>query len=121
MFRVDLQERRFQPIVTSFPDTGDPIMAQRQYKVLLADDIKLELEIEKTFFQRSGFQVLTAADGPKALAMALTEKPDLVILDQVMPGLNGTDVCKLLKARPETGRIPVLITSSLDRPDIKEI
>jgi CheY-like chemotaxis protein len=96
-------------------------MAQKQYKVLLADDVKLELEIEKTFFQRSGFVVLTAVDGPKALAIALTEKPDLVILDQVMPGLTGTDVCKLLKARPETGRIPVLITSSLDRSDIKEI
>src|SRR4030095_3680000 len=74
-------------------------MAQRQLKVLLADDVKLELEIEKTFFQRSGFLVITAADGPKALAIALTQKPDLVILDQVMPGLNGNDVCKLLKAR----------------------
>lgn len=96
-------------------------MAQRQLKVLLADDVKLELEIEKTFFQRSGFMVLTAADGPRALALALTEKPDLVILDQVMPGLNGSDVCKLLKARPETGRIPVIITSSLDRSDVREI
>lgn len=96
-------------------------MPQRQLKVLLADDVKLELEIEKTFFQRSGFVVLTAADGPKALAIALTQRPDLVILDQVMPGLNGTDVCKLLKARPETKKIPVIITSALDSLDIREI
>ena len=95
-------------------------MAQRQLKVLLADDVKLELEIERTFFQRSGFVVITAADGPKALAIALTQKPDLVILDQLMPGLNGTDVCKLLKARPETAKIPVIITSSLVPPDIAE-
>jgi CheY-like chemotaxis protein len=96
-------------------------MAQRQLKVLLADDVKLELEIEKTFFQRSGFLVFTAADGPKALAIALTKKPDLVILDQVMPGLNGNDVCKFLKARPGTARIPVIITSGLDGPDVREI
>jgi CheY-like chemotaxis protein len=96
-------------------------MAQRQLKVLLADDVKLELEIEKTFFQRSGFVVVTAADGPKALAIALTQKPDLVILDQVMPGLNGTDVCKLLKARPETAKIPVVITSSVSSPEIREV
>jgi CheY-like chemotaxis protein len=96
-------------------------MAQRQLKVLLADDVKLELEIEKTFFQRSGFLVITAADGPKALAIALTQKPDLVILDQVMPGLNGTDVCKLLKARPDTAKIPVVITSALSTPDIVEV
>jgi|GEM_PF-1429704 len=96
-------------------------MAQRQLKVLLADDVKLELEIEKTFFQRSGFLVITAVDGPKALAIALTQRPDLVILDQVMPGLNGTDVCKLLKARPDTAKIPVIITSSLATDDIREI
>ena len=96
-------------------------MSQRQLKVLLADDVKLDLEIERTFFQRSGFIVLTAADGPKALAIALTQKPDLVILDQVMPGLNGTDVCRLLKARPETAKIPIIITSSLVSSDIVDV
>lgn len=93
-------------------------MSHRRLKVLLADDVKLELEIERTFFQRSGFTVLTAVDGPKALAIALTQKPDLVILDQVMPGLNGTDVCRLLKARPDTAKIPVVITSSTNSPEI---
>ena len=90
------------------------------YKVLLADDVRLELEIEKTFFQRSGFKVLTAPDGPKALAIALTESPDLVILDQVMPEMNGSDVCKLLKVKKETQQIPVIITSSIDRPEVRE-
>ncbi len=84
------------------------------------DDVQLELEIERTFFQRSGFQVLTARDGHEALAVALAERPDLVILDQVMPGLSGTDVCRALKLREETKGIPILITSITDRQDVRE-
>jgi CheY-like chemotaxis protein len=87
--------------------------------VLIADDVRLELEIEKTFFQRSGFTVLTATDGLGAVAVAIADRPDLIILDQVMPGLSGIDVCRALKLRMETATIPVIITSSSNAPDIE--
>ena len=93
----------------------------RKLKVLIADDVQLELQIEKTFFQRSGFQVLAAKDGQAALGLALSERPDLVILDQIMPGLSGTDVCRALKARKEMKETPVLITSATDRPEVREL
>ena len=96
-------------------------MTTRQLTVLIADDVQLDLDIEKTFFQRSGFQVLTAKDGEQALALAQSEVPDLIILDQVMPGESGTDVCRALRALPGASRIPVLITSVTDNPEIREL
>ena len=93
-------------------------MSKTPLKVLLADDVRLELEIEKTFFQRSGFLVLTANDGLSALALTLSELPDLVILDQVMPGMTGSQVCKELKQREETRAIPVLIISSNENQEV---
>jgi CheY-like chemotaxis protein len=90
----------------------------RKIKVLLADDVRLELEIEKTFFQRRGFQVITAADGALALHLAKTEMPDLIVLDQVMPGLSGTEVCRQLKADPATSSIRVIVTSADEKDDL---
>ena len=93
-------------------------MTQKVLKILLADDVRLELEIEKTFFQRSGFYVITASDGVAAFAIAASDLPDLVILDQVMPGMTGSDVCRNLKARPETRHIPVIITSGTESAEL---
>lgn len=95
-------------------------MSLPELKVLLADDVRLELEIEKTFFQRSGFHVLAASDGLAALAMAVSSLPDLVILDQVMPGMTGIQVCKELKSRRETRHIPVVITSGETRKELPD-
>ena len=94
-------------------------MRARHHKVLLADDVLLELELEKTFFQRSGFQVITATDGLSALALATSEMPDIVVLDQVMPGLSGTEVCARLRAQPATKGVPVVITSSQDHERVR--
>lgn len=95
-------------------------MEQRQFKVLLADDICMELEIEKTFLQRGGFEVITASNGSTAIELAIAEHPALIILDQVMPDLTGIEVCRALKARDETRDIPIVITSGVNRPDIEE-
>lgn len=89
-------------------------MAQKKLKILLADDVRLELEIGKTFLQRSGFQVITATDGLTALTLTVSELPDLVILDEFMPGMTGSEVCRNLKARLETRSIPVVISTGAD-------
>ena len=92
----------------------------RPLTVLLADDVKMELEIHRTFLQRSGFRVIPAEDGPTALALAQKEAPDLVVLDQVMPGLLGTDVALRLRTNAATSSIPIIITSAHDTPQVRE-
>ena len=95
------------------------VWMKRQHIVLLADDVLLELVIERTFLQRSGFTVLTANDGPTAIELARAERPDLIILDQVMPGMSGLDVCHELKKHEATRKIPVIITSAGTTPDME--
>lgn len=95
-------------------------MTDRQLKVLVADDVRLSLEIERTLFQRDGFKVVTAPDGPTALALAVSELPDVIVLDEVMPGLRGTEVAMRLKSREGTRAIPIVIVSSNDTPEVRE-
>jgi len=79
------------------------------YKVLLVDDVELFIELEKTFFRREQFRILTATNGEDALRLARDEKPDLVFLDLYLAELNGDEVCRQLKVDPATAQIPVIM------------
>ncbi|HEX7127863.1 MAG TPA: response regulator [Thermodesulfobacteriota bacterium] len=81
-------------------------------KVLLVDDVKFFLELERSFLDREGFEVLVADSGPAALVTARQERPDLVLLDLNMPVMSGDEVCRALKRDPQTGRIPVIMVTS---------
>ena len=86
-----------------------PVEAIKLYKVLLVDDVELFLELEKTFFRRDQFRILTATSGEEALRITREEMPDLVFLDLYLAGLNGDEVCRRLKLDPETRNIPVIM------------
>ncbi|MBN9421307.1 MAG: two-component system response regulator [Candidatus Accumulibacter sp. 66-26] len=84
-------------------------------KVLIADDeqnIVISLEF---LLGREGFQVLVAQDGEEALAKARAEKPDLVLLDVMMPKMNGFDVCQALRADPELSAVRILMLTAKGR------
>jgi len=81
-------------------------------KILLVDDVKVFLEFERPFFERAGCEVLTAATGPEALRIVRDENPHIVLLDYEMPGMNGDEVCRRIKADPERSHIPVLLVTS---------
>ncbi len=84
-------------------------------KVLIADDepnIVISLEF---LLRREGFEVLVAVDGEEALAKARAEKPDLVLLDVMMPKMNGFDVCQALRADPELAGMRVLMLTAKGR------
>ena len=83
-------------------------------KVLLVDDEEIIHLIYTENLQESGFDVLNAYDGDQALQIARDEKPDLVILDLVMPGMDGRDVCKKLKSSPETAHIKIVMLTGKD-------
>lgn len=84
-------------------------------KVLIADD-EQNIVISLDFLlRREGFEVLIAADGEEALAKIRSDRPDLVLLDVMMPKMNGFDVCQALRADPELASIRVLMLTAKGR------
>ena len=88
--------------------------------VLLVDDVRLFLNLEETFFRRTGCRILTAMSGEEALEVAKAEKPDIILLDFVMPGISGDEVCRRIKNDPETkDTIVIMVTTKSDEKDTK--
>lgn len=86
---------------------------ERARRVLLAEDDRFLRRAAEARLRQHGLEVLTAADGEEALRLARTEPLDLVLLDVVMPKLEGFEVLKLLKEDAATARIPVIVLSNL--------
>jgi CheY-like chemotaxis protein len=82
-------------------------------KILLVEDDALMARLYQKTFTFDGHEVVTAADGEEGLAKAKTEKPTLMLLDIMMPKMNGLDVLTRLKADPETKGIPVVVLTNL--------
>ena len=76
--------------------------------ILLVDDTPLNLRILFESLGHAGFKLLVAESGDAALEQIARLKPDLILLDVMMPGLNGFDTCRRLKADPSTADIPVI-------------
>ena len=90
-------------------------------RVLLAEDDRFLRKAAETALKRQGFTVLPAVDGEEALRMARAEAPDIVLLDLIMPKLQGFEVLRALKADPATTKIPVIILSNLGQEsDVKQ-
>jgi DNA-binding response OmpR family regulator len=81
-------------------------------KILVVDDEPDVRNLAKMILERAGYQIVTASNGVEGEEMAESEKPDLIILDVVMPGKNGLEVCQTLKNRSETRHIPIIIFSA---------
>jgi DNA-binding response OmpR family regulator len=82
-------------------------------RVLLADDDRYLRRAAEARLRQQGFTVLTAADGEEALQVALAERPDLILLDLIMPKVQGFEVLRALKQAEATAAIPVIILSNL--------
>ena len=87
--------------------------------VLVADDDEDILQLVSFRLERAGYTVVTAADGQQALAAAREHRPDLAVLDVMMPGLNGYEVTRQLRADEATAQIPViLLTARVQEADV---
>ena len=84
-------------------------------KILVVDDEIYIVHILDFSLGMEGYEVITALDGEQALEKARAEKPDLIVLDIMMPKLDGYETCKILKAEPETKDIPVILLSAKGR------
>ncbi|MEN6625374.1 MAG: response regulator [Candidatus Sumerlaeia bacterium] len=81
-------------------------------KILLADDEEDVKIVLKMYLESKGFEVVTAYDGLDAIDQARREKPDVILLDLMMPVVDGFEVCRRLKADPATQPIPVIMVSA---------
>jgi CheY-like chemotaxis protein len=88
-------------------------MPQVAATILVIDDIPVNLGIVVQSLETEGHRVLVAQDGGEGLQRAEAEKPDLVLLDVMMQGLNGYDVCGRLRAGADTADIPVIFMTAL--------
>jgi two-component system cell cycle response regulator len=85
--------------------------------ILIVDDAPDNLGSLRTIMLREGYQTFVATSGERAIDIAQRIKPDLVLLDVVMPGIDGLETCRRLKAHPATAHIPVIFISARDATD----
>lgn len=90
-------------------------------RILLVDDSKfLRMATERTL-ARAGYQVSTAEDGPSALERARTDKPDVILLDMLLPKMTGPEVLKELKKDPETAQLAVIVFTGLSKKNAERL
>lgn len=89
-------------------------------KILIADDEDDVKVVTQLFLESKGYEILTAYDGLDALDKAEKDRPDLILLDLMMPVVDGFEVCKKLKAKPETAAIPVVMMSASAQEESKQ-
>ena len=85
-------------------------------RVLVADDSQTSLALVKDLLERNDYEVIATRDGLEAMEAAYGEHPDVVLLDVVMPHMNGYQVCRMLKLDEQTSHIPVVMLTSKDLP-----
>ena len=85
-------------------------------RVLVVDDILSNVKLLEAKLSAEYFEVITASNGEQALARIAAEMPDIVLLDVMMPGMDGFEVCRRIKANTKTTHIPVIMVTALDQP-----
>lgn len=87
--------------------------------ILIVDDDPTTLKMLCTSVQKAGYRVLASETGEDALAVAKEEKPDMMVLDLVLPGKGGLDVCRVLRDEPETANLPIIMVTALSEQSDK--
>ena len=83
-------------------------------KILIVDDVPANLDVLVQALDREGYNVLVASDGATALEVAAYSEPDLILLDVMMPGMNGYETCRQLKANQKLVKMPVIFLTARD-------
>ena len=86
-------------------------------RILVVDDDPRLLHVVAMYLSIEGYEVDSAANGEEGLRLLEQKRPDLVILDVMMPGIDGLEACRRIKSNPETRHIPVVLFTALSRTD----
>ncbi|RLC07063.1 MAG: hypothetical protein DRI57_26335 [Deltaproteobacteria bacterium] len=95
--------------------------SQENPLILIVDDAPVNLQVLSGLLTGANYEIAAAIDGEEAISVASHVFPDIILLDIIMPGLDGYEVCKRLKARPQTKDIPIIfLTAKTEPEDIME-
>ncbi|MGI9462657.1 MAG: response regulator, partial [Aestuariivirgaceae bacterium] len=86
-------------------------------RVLVVDDILANVRLLEAKLTAEYFEVVTAMNGVDALESVQRTKPDIILLDVMMPGMDGIEVCRRIKQDPATHHIPIIMVTALDQPE----
>ena len=89
-------------------------------KILVVEDDANAVKLIEYTLEQEGYQVITASDGLEGLTKAQFEHPDLIVLDIMLPGLDGYEICHQLRQKPETAELPILMLSAKARKEDKD-
>jgi len=90
-------------------------------KVMLVDDSSTALMMEKVILSKKNFDLVFARDGEEAVAKSASEQPDLILMDVVMPKMNGFDACRRIREAAATKDIPIIMVTTRGEPENVEI
>jgi CheY-like chemotaxis protein len=86
-------------------------------KILIVDDSATILMMVRMVLGKERYQLVTAGDGAEAVAKARDEKPDLVLMDVIMPKMTGFEACREMRRQPETREIPIILVTTRGEPE----
>jgi diguanylate cyclase (GGDEF)-like protein len=94
---------------------------ETRYRVLIVDDVPKNIQVAANILQKSGYQMAFAQDGPTAIEQARANRFDLILLDIMMPDMDGFEVCRRIKENPDSSEIPIIfLTAKNDSDSIVE-
>ena len=114
MLQSEVSDMVADPVARTMLEQADATMELKGPKILVVDDKPMNVEVLEAQLSVAGYGVVTAYSGEEALEKVESEQPDLILLDVVMPGLNGFDIIKILRGKVETMFIPVVVVTALN-------
>lgn len=94
-------------------------MGKTRKKILFIEDESDQIMMISLRLEKNGYEVISSVDGEDGLQRASTEKPDLILVDVIMPGIDGFEVCRRLRKNPVTKRIPIISTTAAGADDVE--
>lgn len=94
-------------------------MGEKKKKILFIEDEPDQVMMISLRLEKSGFEVISSLNGEEGLKKATLEKPDLILLDVIMPGMDGFEVARRLRANPVTRHIPIISTTAAGMDDVE--
>lgn len=92
----------------------------RKKKILFVEDEPDQVTMITLRLEKNGYEVISCSDGETGLKKAAEEKPDLILLDVILPGMDGLEICRLLRANPVTKTIPIVSTTAAGADDVEK-